>query len=50
MQPGLITSWSEHDSHVQGILLLAKRTLRIFDENLARLGLERAENALILRP
>ncbi|WP_305075351.1 DUF7931 domain-containing protein [Propionivibrio sp.] len=49
MQPGLITSWSEHDSHVQGILLLAKRTLRIFDENLARLGLERAENALILR-
>ena len=49
MQPGLITSWSEHDSRVQKILLLAKRTLRVFDEDLSRLGLERAENASILR-
>lgn len=49
MQPGLITNWSEHDSHVQKILLLAKRTLRVFDEDLVRLGLERAENASTLR-
>jgi len=49
MQPELITSWSEHDQHVEKILLLARRTLRIFDEDLSRLGLERAENAATLR-
>ena len=49
MQPELITSWSDHDKHVKKILLLAKRSLRVFDEDLVRLGLENAENASILR-
>ncbi len=49
MQPELITSWSDHDRLVEKILLLARRTLRVFDEDLSRLGLERAENAAILR-
>lgn len=49
MQPELITSWAEHDHSLEKILLLARRALRIFDEDLSRLGLERAENADILR-
>ncbi len=49
MQPELITSWSEHDHYAEKILLLARRSLRIFDEDLSHLGLERAESAAILR-
>ena len=48
MQPELITNWSEHDQNVEKILLLARRALRIFDEDLVHLDLERAENAAIL--
>ena len=49
MQPELITSWAEHAGHVRKILLLARRSLRIFDEDLTCLGLEQAENAALLR-
>ena len=49
MTPELITNWTDHDSHLQKVLLLATRTLRIFDEDLSRLGLEKPENAYFLR-
>ena len=49
MNPELITNWTDHDSYLQKILLLATRTLRIFDEDLTRLGLEKPENSLFLR-
>ena len=49
MNPELLVNWTDHDNHVQKVLLLASRALRIFDEDLARLGLEKPENASILR-
>jgi hypothetical protein len=49
MNSELITTWSEHDNSLQKILALAKQRLSIFDEDLSRLNLERAENAEILR-
>lgn len=49
MNPGLITDWTEHDSTVQKVLLLATHTLRIFDKDLTRLGLEKPETAFFLR-
>lgn len=49
MNPQLLTNWSDHDHSLQKILLLATRTLRIFDEDLTRLGLENTENAFFLR-
>ncbi|WP_301102703.1 hypothetical protein [Propionivibrio sp.] len=41
----LITTWTEHDSALQKILLLASGRLRIFDEDLSRLKLEQRESA-----
>jgi len=49
MNPELITLWSEHTSAVQKILLLATRSIRIFDPDLVKLCLESKENALSLR-
>lgn len=49
MNPELITSWTDHDSSLQKVLLLARRCIRIFDADLARLRLETPENALFLR-
>lgn len=49
MNPELIANWTDHDSYLQKVLLLATRTLRVFDEDLARLGLEKPENAFFLR-
>ena len=49
MTPRLITSWTDHDNYLQKILLLATRSIRIFDENLSRLGLENPENEFFLR-
>ncbi len=49
MKPELITSWAEHRSYLQKILLLATRRIRIFDEDLVELGLEKKENAFFLR-
>ena len=49
MNPELITNWTVHDCQLQKILLLATRTIRIFDEDLTRLRLEQAENAYFLR-
>ena len=45
MNSELITNWAEHDSSLQKILLLASQTLRIFDEDLVKLKLERPANA-----
>ena len=49
MNPQLLTNWSEHDDSLPKVLLLATRTLRVFDEDLTRLGLEKPENAFFLR-
>ena len=49
MNPQLLTNWSDHDNSLQKVLLLATRALRIFDEDLTRLGLEKPENAFFLR-
>ena len=49
MNPELITQWAEHDSAVQKILLLATRSIRLFDADLAKLRLESRENILFLR-
>jgi hypothetical protein len=49
MNPEMITHWSEYGSAVQKILFLATRSIRIFDPDLARLGLETRENAFFLR-
>ena len=49
MSAELITSWTEHDSALQRILLLAAQTFRVFDDDLARLKLERSDNAELLR-
>jgi hypothetical protein len=49
MNPELIIHWFEHDNAARKILLLATRSIRIFDPDLARLKLESRENALFLR-
>ncbi|GHU18526.1 hypothetical protein FACS189475_04160 [Betaproteobacteria bacterium] len=49
MDTELITHWSEYDYAARKILLLATRSIRIFDSDLARLKLESRENALLLR-
>jgi hypothetical protein len=49
MNPELITHWSEYADAARRILILATRGIRIFDPDLARLGLENQENALFLR-
>lgn len=45
MSAELITNWAEHDAALKEILLLAAKTLLIFDADLAKLGLESRENA-----
>lgn len=49
MDSELITNWTDHDHSLRKVLLLATRTIRIFDEDLSKLGLERPENASFLR-
>jgi hypothetical protein len=49
MPTKLITTWSEYESAVQEILELATHTLRIFDENLSTLKLERPGQIATLR-
>ena len=49
MNTQLITSWSEHDSFLQNVLILASKTLRIFDQDLSKLKLERPDSADSLR-
>lgn len=49
MSSKLITSWNEYESAVGEVLKLAKKTLRIFDENLSALKLERPERIEVLR-
>ena len=49
MTTQLITNWSEHDSFLQKILVLASQTLRIFDQDLSKLKIERPDNAESLR-
>ena len=49
MNAELITNWAEHDLALQKILALATKSLRIFDEDLSKLKLERPENAEILQ-
>ena len=49
MNPQLLTNWTDHDNYLQKVLLLATRIVRIFDEDLSRLGLEKPENAFFLR-
>ena len=44
MSSELITTWAEHDSALQKLLLLASKTLRIFDDDLSKLKLESREN------
>ena len=39
----LITSWAAHDSAVETLLRLASRSIRIFDDDLERLKLERPD-------
>lgn len=48
MTSELITTWTEHDSALEKILLLASKTLRVFDEDLSKLKLERSVNAELL--
>lgn len=45
----LTTHWSEHDAGLATILRSLSTSLLVFDEDLTRLGLERPENAEILR-
>jgi hypothetical protein len=49
MASKLLTTWAEHEIAVQEILLLASHTLRIFDENLSTLALERPDRLAALR-
>ncbi|MDR0441571.1 MAG: hypothetical protein LBI59_11445 [Candidatus Accumulibacter sp.] len=49
MSQELISHWSEYRDAAQRVLLLATRSIRIFDPDLARLELENRENALSLR-
>lgn len=49
MNSELILSWGEHDQSLRKILELATQSLRIFDEDLSKLKLERTDNAELLR-
>jgi hypothetical protein len=49
MDPGLTTHWSEYEDAAREILRLARRSICLFDADLARPGLEDRENALVLR-
>lgn len=49
MPTKLITTWAEYESAVQDILTLATHKLRIFDENLSALKLERPDRLALLR-
>lgn len=49
MSTGLTTHWSEHDASLESILRSLSESLSIFDDDLARLRLERPENVEILR-
>lgn len=49
MNPQLITGWSEHSSFLKNILVLASKTLCIFDHDLSKLKLEQTDNAESLR-
>lgn len=49
MPSKLITTWGEYESAVQEILALATHTLRIFDENLSTLKLDRPGRIATLR-
>ena len=45
----LLTSWMTHDAAVGTLLHLATRSIRVFDEDLERLKLERPENVELLQ-
>lgn len=45
----LITDWTRHDAAVEALLVLARRSVRIFDDDLTRLKLERPANSESLR-
>lgn len=49
MSSELLTTWGEHDSFLHKILLLATQSLRVFDDDLTKLKLERSDNADVLR-
>jgi hypothetical protein len=49
MDAELITNWNDHDRSLQEVLVSASRTLRVFDEDLMRLKLERRDSAETLR-
>jgi uncharacterized protein YecE (DUF72 family) len=49
MNAEMITHWSEYGSAVHKTLFLATRSVRIFDPDLGKLGLETRENASFLR-
>jgi len=49
MSSELISSWADYDGALQKVLLLASRTLRIFDDDLSKLKLEGRENSESLR-
>jgi hypothetical protein len=49
MTTELINSWTEHDEALRRLLPQLSRALRIFDEDLSRLNLERREIAESLR-
>ena len=49
MPTRLITTWAEYESAVHDMLALATHKLRIFDENLSSLKLDRPDRLLILR-
>ena len=45
MSTELITNWAEHDNALRKLLLRLSQSLRIFDEDLTRLNLDRREIA-----
>ena len=49
MSSEISTSWTEYDNSVTKILSLASQTLRIFDQDLSKLKLERPDHAEYLR-
>lgn len=49
MSSELITTWTEHHCALQKVLLLASKTLRIFDDDLSKFKLESRENSEILQ-
>lgn len=49
MSSELTTSWSQYDASLSAILPRATQIIRVFDEDLARLKLERADRADVLQ-